>query len=100
MTAIHHQNRWQACLEEFRFGFREAGGIIIGPRTAATQNEVTNGITGSAYDAGDAILVDAEKTMLCAGRNHGIEGDLQAAVSAIFESDRHGQAASHFTMSL
>jgi hypothetical protein len=45
-------------------------------------------------------LVDAQETVWSHGRLHGIDGNLQAAIGAILETDGHGQSAGHLTMGL
>ena len=51
-------------------------------------------------DAGDAVLVDAEKVVRCARGRHRVDRDLQTAVRRVLEPNRHGQAARHLAMGL
>src|SRR5256885_2278076 len=85
---------------ELGASFGDALWIVIGTRSPAAQYDVTRWVSSSPDDTGIAFLVDTDKTMRGAGRAHGINGDLQAAVRAIFEPDRHGKAAGHLPMGL
>lgn len=74
--------------------------LIVRPSAPAAQDDVTVWIAHGSDDRGLAIGVDADEMMWGAGRNHRIDGNLQAAFSPILEADWHGHAAGHFAMSL
>ena len=57
-------------------------------------------VAGRPNDARDAVLIDTEKTVRCAGRYHRIQRDLQASIRPVFKSHRHGKAARHFAVGL
>ena len=100
MAAVHHQHRWQSRLLQGRDSGGNACRVVIRLQPAAAQNDVAVRIARRANDAGDAILVDAKKTVRRARRGHRVDGDLQAAIGRVFESDGHRQAAGHLAVRL
>jgi len=67
--------------------------LVYGELPTAAQNDVAVLIARRTDDAGDPILVDAKKTVRRSRRGHRVDGDLQAAIGRVFESDGHRQAA-------
>src|SRR6266545_79647 len=100
MAAVHHEYRRQTGLLQRDDGGSDAFGIVVRLPTTAAQYDVTVRISRRADDAGDAVLIDAEKTVGRARGRHGVNGDLQAAVGRVFEADLHGQTARHLAVRL
>ena len=100
MAAIHHHDRRQARAFQFDFSLPNALGFIVRAQAADAKDDMTGRIAGRSNDAGDAFLIDPQKTVRCAGGLHGVQSDLQAAIGAVLEPNGHREAAGHLAMGL
>ncbi|MCY1437386.1 hypothetical protein D9M71_535450 [compost metagenome] len=58
------------------------------------------GITLGGDDRHATFLVDTQEAVRAGNRLQGVDSDGQAAVGAVLETDRRGQARGHFTVGL
>jgi hypothetical protein len=61
---------------------------------------VSIGVAPSSHERGLAVCSDTEKGVLVARRDHCVRGSVDCSVGAIFETDRHRQAACELAMGL
>ena len=100
MAAVDHEARLQPGLAQTALGLRGVARFVIAALAAAAQDDVAVRIARRGDNAGAAILVDAEETVRRTRRKQRIQRRLDASVGAVFEADRHGEAAGHFTVGL
>ena len=74
--------------------------IVIGPATTAAQDDMPVAITAGGEYRNLPLAVDAEETVRLGDRVEGVGGDCEAAIGAIFEAHRRGQAAGHLPVGL
>ena len=100
MAAIDHERWLQSRFAKRLLGLRDIGRIVVRAVAATAQDDMAVGISRRFDDARGAVLIDAEKTVLGAGRGHRIDCGLETSVRGIFESDRHRESARHFAVGL
>ena len=99
MTAIYHQRCAQSRLFHLFFTLRDIFRAVVRLFTAA-QNYVTIRVALSAQQANLTGLVDTHETVRHRRSAHRVDGGRQRAIGAVFETNRHRQARSHFAVSL
>ena len=75
-------------------------GIVVWSLAAAAEDEVGGGVASGGDDGGDALFGHGEEVVWAAGGADGVEGDLDRAAGAIFESDGHGEPGGEFAVNL
>ena len=100
MAAIDHDDGVKSGFSERLAGGGNAGGVVVAARSATAKDEMAFGVSRGLDDARGTVLIDAEETVRSTGGLHRIDGCLDAAVRAVFESDGHGESAGHFAMGL
>ena len=73
-----------------------SSGLPLPPRNTTCRSDCRVVVTIDT----PAFLVDAEETVRAGNRLQGVDRDGQAAVGAVLEADRRGQAAGHFAVGL
>ena len=100
MAAIDHERWLQTRFAKRLLGLRDIGRIVIRAVATPTQDDMAVGIPRRFDDARGAVLIDAEKTVLGAGRGHRIDCGLETSVRGVFESHRHRESTRHFAVCL
>src|SRR5258708_1443344 len=101
VTTIDHHTLGQACITKEAYSLLNMDAAIVRatPRSSA-QDEVTIRISGGLKNSGMSLLGQRSKPVRMSGGLDGINCDLKITVRAIFETDRHGQAACELAMDL
>ncbi|MNQ46614.1 hypothetical protein D3C85_604360 [compost metagenome] len=100
MAAVDHDVRADAGLGQFLLADGNADRVVVRLAVAAAQYHVAIGVALGGDDGHAAFLVDAEETVRAGNRLQGVDRHGQAAVGAVLEADRGGQAGRHFAVSL
>ena len=100
MTAIDHEAGLQSGLAQTPFGLRGVARLVIPALAPPAQDDVAVRVARGGDDRSAAVLVDAEETVRRACREQGVERGLDAAVRAVFETDRHRKSAGHLAVRL
>ncbi len=100
VAAIDHDDGVETSFLESGEGFLDAFGVVVGSDMTAAEDGVPPRVAGGTDDGGEAVAVDAEKTVGVHGGSHGVDGDLETAVGAVFEADGHGETTGHFAVGL
>ena len=99
VAAVDHDGRNEVVPGQHFLGIPDVVRIVVGLLPPA-QDDVNVGVAGGLDDGGEPVTVDAEEGVGVERRNHGIDGDLEVAVGAVFEADREGEAAGQFAVGL
>ena len=100
VRAVHKQLRGRVRLAEQRLRRGDSLMAVVRPIPAAAHNQMPVGVAGGVNHAGLPVVVNAEKGVFGARRNHSVHRYLRVAVSAVLEPDRHTEAARHLAMGL
>lgn len=100
MTAIDHEARMKTRLAQPSLGVRGVTRTVVAALASAAQHNVAVRIARRGDHRGATVLVDAEEAVRRTRGEQGIKRGLHAAIGAVFEADRHGEAAGHFAMGL
>ena len=66
----------------------------------ATQDQMGIRVTGGLQECGATVFIYPEVAVRVRGRPHGIAGHPDAAIRAVLEAHRQGQATHHFPVNL
>ena len=92
----------EARLLERLLGARDRLGVVVRARRAAAQDQVAVGVAARRDDRGDALLGDRQEVVRVGRGADRVDRDLDAAVGAVLEADRHrearGQLAVHLAL--
>lgn len=100
VAAIRHDGGDEACCCQLVAGHCNLVGAEVRAMRAAAQYDVAIRITLGGQCAGLALIVDAEESLWLAGRFDCVDRDVEVAVGAVFEAERHGQAGGHLAVGL
>ena len=89
MACIDEQPPWKARPIQAVENPLNAGNIIVGPVVATAQDDVAVEVAPRGDDASQALLGHAEKAVRVRRRPQRVHGNLDVAVGAVFEADRH-----------
>src|SRR5207247_2007159 len=81
----------------------DAGGVVVGALLAAAQDHVAVGVTAGDDDRRQPLFGDAEEAVRMGGGADAVDGDLEAAlaaVGAVLEANRHGEARRELAVDL
>ncbi len=101
VRAVDHDRLAQSLLGQALAQLADAGVVVVraGP-AAAAEDHVAALVAGGLEDRGHALLGDRREPVPGAGRQHGVDGGLGAAVGAVLEADRHRQAGRQLAVHL
>ena len=100
MTAVDHEARLETRRAQPALGVRRVTRTVVAALASAAQHNVAVRIARRRDNRSATVLVDAEETVRRTRGEQGIKRGLHAAIGAVFETDRHGEAAGHFAMGL
>mmetsp|Transcript_30719 Transcript_30719/g.60489 ORF Transcript_30719/g.60489 Transcript_30719/m.60489 type:complete len:306 (+) Transcript_30719:1179-2096(+) len=100
MRDVHTQTGVDLRLLELRSRVGNRSSIIVRACCSSPENDVHVGVSHCMDNCGNALLGDTEKSLLCACRPAGIDGDLDVPVCAVLEPNRHRQTGCQFSMEL
>ena len=92
VRAVHHHALAQPLGGQARADLGDVLGVVVraGARAAA-QDHVAGVVADGLEDRRHALLGDRRKPVRRPRGQHGVDGDLRAAVGAVLEADRHRQ---------
>ncbi len=100
VRTVDHDGAGDTFARDGCFGFGDMLIFVVGFSASASQHDMAVGVAHGSDDGRLPVGVDADKMMGGAGRRHRVDGDLEAAFRAVFESDRHGDTACQFAVGL
>ena len=100
MGAIHHDVGGHTGFLQRAFRQGHGHRIVVGLAAAATQHHVGIGVALGGGERHPAVRVDAQETVRMLDAEHGVDRHIQAAVGAVLEAHRAGQAGGHFPVGL
>jgi len=78
----------------------DLGHVVVRHPVAAAQDDVAVGVAGGVEDGGRAGVVDAGEGVLGGGGADRVDRDLDVAVGAVLEADRHREAGAELAVRL
>ncbi|MNZ48630.1 hypothetical protein D3C78_663780 [compost metagenome] len=100
MAAVDHDVGLDLGLGQVLLAEGDADRVVVRLAVAAAQYHVAVRVALGGDDRHAAFLVDAEEAVRLGHRLQGVDGNGQAAVGAVLEADRRGQARSHLAVGL
>ncbi len=101
VTAVHHQDLGKVSGAKQANGAFDGGGIEVGSGLAPTaEHEMSVGIAGGFQDGGRAFLGERREQVPAARGLDRVDGDLDVAVRAVLDADRHRQARRQLSVDL
>ena len=94
-----HLARQPGALEAIVDGVHVVSGVVR-PVGAAAQHHVAVRVPVRQHRARAAVAVDAQKRVRLTRGQHGVDGDLDVALGAVLEADRHREPARHLAVRL
>lgn len=100
VRTIDHDRTSDAFSGDRGFSPRDMFLLVVRPSPTTTEDDMAVGIAHGSDDRSLAVGIDTDEMVRGASGGHRVDCDLQTSFGPIFKSDRHGQAAGHFSMSL
>lgn len=100
MAAVNHESRRNALLLQGSFGLGNASSVVVGPPSAASQDNKAVLVSSGADNGNDTGLGDGQEVVRMPDGANGVNGNAQRAVGAVLESHGEAQAAGQLAMKL
>ena len=100
MAAVDHDAGCDAGFFHLLGGGVDGCGVEVGDLAAPAQDDVAVGIAGGEQDGCLAGVGGSEEGVRMAGREDGLDGDLNVAGCAVFESDGAGESGGELAVDL
>ena len=100
MAAVHQHAYVGACLGERLRGRGDLRCGVVGARVPAAEHQVRVRVPASPDHAHMPVGIDTQEAVRSRCGDDGVDGDAEAAVSAVLETDRHRQPGGHFAVRL
>lgn len=100
MRTVDHDRAGDAFSGDRSLSFGNILCFVVRSSASAAKHDMAVGIAHGFDDGSLAVGIDANEVVWGAGGSHGIDGDMEAAFSAVLKTNRHGHATGHFSMRL
>jgi len=100
MAAVHHDVGADIRCTELRLAAGDIFSVKVRLAVAATQYDMPVFVACGFHHGNTSPGIDAEEAVRVAHRFQCIDGDAEAAIGAVFETDGTGQPAGHDAMCL
>ena len=98
--AVDHDRPCDALARHTSQCLLDARGVVVGAVASAAQDQVQVGVARGAHHRRAAVDADPQEAVRVARRDHGVVGDVQAAIGSVLEADGHGEAAGKLPVGL
>ena len=100
VRAVDHDSRRQAGPRQHLRGLLHVLGVVVRPPVAATEDHVAGVVAARDHDGGQPLLRHREELVRMHGRPDRVDGDLDVAVGAVLEPDRHRETRGQLAVDL
>jgi len=100
MRAVNHNGELLALLDEGLLSGLDVGLVVVGALGTTTEDDEAVLVAGGAGDGGQTLLGDTHEVVLGSGGADSVNGNVQAAVGTVLETDGERETGGQLTVEL